>query len=79
MKTGLFVILTALVLCLSLLSACDLFGGKSDAQRQQEYYQQQVDAYNQEQEAYYQQRQEEIRKQLEEGLQEWADTVYGNQ
>jgi hypothetical protein len=78
MKTGLLVILIALVLCLSLLSACDLFGGKSDAQRQQEYYQQQVDAYNQEQEAY-QQQQEEIRKALEEALQEWADTSYGNQ
>ena len=78
MKTRIFALLMGLVMCLSLLSACDLFGGKSEAEKQREYYQQQVDAYNQQQEINRQQ-QEEYYRQLEESLQEWAEATYGNQ
>lgn len=76
MKTRVLIVLMALVLCLSLLSACDLLGGKSEAERQQEYYEQQIEAFNQAQEAE-QKRQEELREALETALQEWADATYG--
>ena len=76
MKTRLLVVLAVLVLGISSLSACDLFG-KSDAERQQEYYQQQIEAYNQAREIR-QQQQEEFNRQLEEALEEWVEATYGN-
>ena len=75
MKIRYLCLLIALVMCMPLLSACDLFGGKSKAEKQQEYYQQQIDAYNEAREAY-RESQEQYYKDLEKALQEWAEAAY---
>ncbi len=75
MKTRHLVLLIVLVVCLPLLSACDLFGGKSDAEKKREYYQQQIDAYNQAREIYRQQ-QEKYYEDLQKALQDLAEQTY---
>ena len=77
MKIWQMCLVIALVLCLTLLSACGLFG-KSKAEKDREYQEQQIEAYNQAVEAYNQQ-QEEYRESLQKALQEWADAKYNNQ
>jgi hypothetical protein len=66
-----------MVVCLTLLSACGLFG-KSQAEKEREYQEMQIEAYNQQVEAYNQQ-QQEYREALQKALQEWAEAAYGSQ
>ena len=63
------ILMVILLVTLPALSACDLFGGSKDKER--EYYEQQLEYYKQVQEANNKAR-EEYRKQLQEGLEEWA-------
>ena len=77
MKIWQMCLVIVLVVCLPLLSACGLFG-KSQAEKEREYQEQQVEAYNKAVEAYNQQ-QQEYRENLEKALQEAAESIYGNQ
>ena len=78
MKTGYKVLVVVLILSLPLLSACDLFGGKSSAEKEAEIYQQQVDAINEAREIYRQQ-QEQYYQDLQEALQDMYEQHYENQ
>jgi predicted Abi (CAAX) family protease len=77
MKIWQICLVIVLVVCLTLLSACGLFG-KSKAEKEREYQEKQVEAYNQAIEIYNQQ-QQEYRENLQEALQEWAEAAYGSQ
>ena len=73
MKTWQALLLVILLVTMPVISACDLFGGgKSKAEREQEYYQQQLDAIREAQEIQRQQIAEQNQR-LQEALQEYVD------
>ncbi len=69
MKIWQAILLSMLLITMPVLSACDLFG-KSRAQREREYYEEQLEAYKKVQEAN-RKAQEEYNKRLQEGLEEY--------
>ena len=71
MKIWQSILLASLLMTMPVFSACDLFGGGSQEQRQREYYERQLEAYKKVQEANRKQ-QEAYNEQIRQGLEEWA-------
>jgi len=65
-------LLAVMLISIPLLSACDLLGIKSKQEKEQEYFEQQLEYYNKVQEAN-QKAQEEYNRQVQESLQQYLD------